>query len=143
MSIWFAKVDCNNPQCVLRGPIYLPYPSRLETAIHQPDWPKDDWSTFAMCHLCGHTYTYTKSDVRWGISPDFGLWRQNVPIRLWLQCDHVGCESRIEGYAFWSVPAMQKDMQRKIAFGSGEPTCKNQHALSLPISIVDLEGISR
>jgi hypothetical protein len=143
MMGWIAKLDCNNPSCILRGPIFLPYPKHLGASVDQPNWPKDGWSTFAMCQLCGHAYMYTKADVRWGIADDSGLWQQNMPLRLSLLCDRVDCESQIEAYAFWSVPAMQADIQRKIVYGSGAPTCKNQHALRQPISIVDSEGISR
>jgi hypothetical protein len=140
---WMAKLSCNNPDCLLHGPIFLHYPNLPETVAGPPNWPKDDWQAFALCHLCGHGYTYTKEDVQWGKSQDFGLWLQNVPLRLLLKCDQVGCQSPVLAYSAWPIPARAEDIRRKIIYGNGSATCENNHEVAVPLVLMDFESLSR
>ena len=140
---WFPKLVCSNPACQHRGPIFLPGPSHLETSVDQPNWPKDTWQAFAVCHECGYGYMYTKKDVQWGRSQDFGLWESSAFLRIELKCDHVNCKSPVVAYAFWPAPALQKEIQRRIVYGDGSPVCEKGHSLAFPLLVTDIEGISR
>ena len=145
MPLWFAKLDCKNPnpdKCPLRGPIFLPYPNRPGISASQPNWPKDGWTAFAVCPLCGFGSPYSKQDVRWGISQDLGMWQQNSFRRIELKCDDKNCVSPIEvliyGPADWST----KDMLRKISDGKGAPRCLRNHAPLRPLYATNAEVLT-
>jgi hypothetical protein len=139
---WFPKLDCNNPDCQLRGPIFLPCPIHRQISVDQPNWPMDDWQAFAVCHVCGYGYMYTKDDVRWGRGQDSDLWQSNVFVQISLKCDRAGCQSPVLAFAFWPIPALSTDIQCRMVYGDGSPVCENGHFLAFPILVIDVEGIS-
>jgi hypothetical protein len=142
MFDWKAAIECPNQSCIPGKHIPLPYSTPLRIAGNQPDSPKDGWQAFVVCHWCGTGRIYSRQDVRWGQSQDFGeLWGQTSFRYIGLKCDHKDCELPIRVHMLADKPWREKTSLLRLTSVIGAPRCRAGHSPKSPPQIVETHDV--
>jgi len=135
MLEWIPKLECPNPSCIAGKHLQLPYSNLQQISGNQPDWPKDDWQAFVVCHHCGSGRVYSKTDVRWGLSPSFApdIWESMSFRQVEVKCDHADCKFPIRIHMQAEKPWREQTSRLKLHPVVGNPGCAAGHSVRFPL----------
>jgi hypothetical protein len=135
VSYWCLSINCKNPGCHFGKPTFLPYPHPPKIFADQPNSPPYDWQIFLVCRHCGHGYTYTAPDARWGGGDPYALWEQDSLLSIAMKCANPSCASPVLVHICVERGTPEKTLLEKLTSGSSEAKCEKGHGAVLPLVV--------